>query len=301
VQVLVLQPFTPYSIHPNLHFNNFTKIANMSTYSVNVSDIAPSTTETQLHDFFTFCGKITSVQFDEKASPKSAAIHFEKPSAAKTALMLNGGTLDGAQLSVTSEVVHPDAEEEPHKPGTPLEQSDKPRAGIAAEYLARGYSLSDQILEHAIRLDNEKGISKRFLGYFQTLDTSLGAKALGPDQTISGKVTSTLQSAAQSATQQARSVDGQQPGIARSANDYYTSALASPLGQRVRDFYTTTSKQVHDIHEEARRIANENKNKATPPPAAGSASAEIPGASVPTGSEGEKQPEPTTGAAPTVV
>lgn len=36
---------------------------------------------------------------------------------------------------------------------------------------------------------------------------------------------------------------------------YYTKAFSSPLGQKVRDFYTTTSKQVLDIHEEASRIA----------------------------------------------
>jgi len=44
-----------------------------------------------------------------------------------------------------------------------------------------------------------------------------------------------------------------------SHSQYYTRALASPLGQHVRSFYTTTSKQILDIHEEARRISNEHK------------------------------------------
>ena len=35
----------------------------------------------------------------------------------------------------------------------------------------------------------------------------------------------------------------------------------SPLGQNVREFYTNTSKQVRDIHEEARRIADHEKNE----------------------------------------
>jgi hypothetical protein len=39
---------------------------------------------------------------------------------------LNGGTLDGASLTVTSDV--PDVEEPPRE-GSPLDQSDKPRAG----------------------------------------------------------------------------------------------------------------------------------------------------------------------------
>lgn len=60
----------------------------------------------------------------------------------------------------------------------------------------------------------EKGISKQFLNYFQSLDSSIGAKALGPDQTISGKVTSTIQTA----TQHARTVD-EQKGYSKVAGD----------------------------------------------------------------------------------
>jgi hypothetical protein len=221
-------------------------------FTVNVSGIAASTTKQHLHDFFTFCGTITDLDYNE--SSKSAVIEFQKPSAAKTALMLNGGALDGAHLNVYSDTVHPDEEEAPNVPGSPLDQSDKPRAGIAAEYLAKGYKLSDNVLQRAIQIDNEKGISKRFLNYFQSLDASIGAKALGPDQTISGKVTSTIQTA----TQHAKTVD-EQKGYTKVAGDYYTRALGSPLGQRVRSFYTSTSKQILDIHEEARRIADEHK------------------------------------------
>ncbi|KAI9454115.1 hypothetical protein F5148DRAFT_1277370 [Russula earlei] len=206
------------------------------SYTVNVSSLTPSTTEQQLHDYFSFCGS------DEAGSAKSAVIHFEKPSAMKTALMLNGSILGGGPLVVHSDAVHPDEElETAHVPGAPLDQSDKPRAGIAAEYLAKGYQL-------------RRGISSRFLNYFHSLDSSLGAKALGSDQTISGKVTSTIQSA----TQHAWTVD-EQKGYTKVAGDYYARALASPLGQRVRAFYTTTSKQILDIHEEARRITDEHK------------------------------------------
>jgi len=58
----------------------------------------------------------------------------------------------------------------------------------------------------------------------------------------------------------------------------------------VRRFYTSTSKQIHEIHEEARRIADEHKAAASSTQAAGSASAEISGA--PDAST-EKQPTPT--------
>ena len=47
--------------------------------------------------------------------------------------MLNGGTLDGLQLNVTSETVHPDVpekhDEHESAEAVPIEQSDKPRAG----------------------------------------------------------------------------------------------------------------------------------------------------------------------------
>ncbi|KAL0960879.1 hypothetical protein HGRIS_005893 [Hohenbuehelia grisea] len=185
------------------------------SYSVQVSGIAPATTEQHLHDFFTFCGTIKSIDHKEK----TATIHFEKASAAKTALMLNGGTLDGATLSVTSDLPLDDpAHDDAHPEGTPFDQSDKPRAGIAAEYLAKGYVLSDSVLQRAIEIDHKQGISKRFLSYFHSVDTALGARALGPEQTISGKVTSTVGAATQTATQQAKSLD-EQRGISKTAND----------------------------------------------------------------------------------
>jgi hypothetical protein len=166
--------------------------------------------------------------------------------------MLNGGSLDGSSLAVTSDVVHEDEEHHP-TPGI-YEQSDKPRAGIVAEYLAKGYKLSDQILERAIEMDSKQGISKRFLSYFHSLDKSVGERALGPDQTISAKVQSTIDTA----TTQARAMD-EQKGFSKIAHDYYIRAYSSPFGQKVKKFYTDTSKQVLDIHEEARRIANQEK------------------------------------------
>lgn len=86
-----------------------------------------------------FCGKIEKLDYSPSA--QSATVHFEKPSAAKTALMLNGGNLDGVSLTVTSEREHPDEPQNAHHDGH-IEQSDKPRA--ASDYrdrylLARGY------------------------------------------------------------------------------------------------------------------------------------------------------------------
>jgi hypothetical protein len=96
---------------------------------------------------------------------------------------LNGSLVEGSTLNVHSDAVHPDEEdsEAPHVPGAPLDQSDKPRAGskhlpvsftvakptcnclVAAEYLAKGYKLSDSILQRAIHLDCEFWTSCSFI------------------------------------------------------------------------------------------------------------------------------------------
>ena len=60
------------------------------------------------------------------------------------------------------------------------------------------FSLVRNITILMIILDKQ-GISKRFLSYFQNLDKSVGERALGPDQTISGKLQSTVGKAVQHA------------------------------------------------------------------------------------------------------
>jgi len=226
-----------------------------TTHSVQVSNVAATTTNDKLQDYFAFCGKITgiSVTTDASEKTKTAVISFEKATAAKTALMLNDGTLDNATITVTSETEHTD-EAPPTVPADyPIEQTDKPRAGIVAEYLAKGYVLSDAILQRAIEVDQKQGISTRFLSYLKHLDNTVGQKMFKPatdggtSPTVSSKFTATV-----------KSVD-EQRGIRKTATDYYSKALESPLGQRVFTFYSNTSKQVSDIHEEARRIANIHK------------------------------------------
>jgi len=264
-----------------------------ATHAVHVSNLSDTTTEKNLSDFFTFCGKIGSIDFD--AATKSATIHFENPSAAKTALMLNGGSLDGSPIAVTSEVEHEDAHSEDHHDETrPIQQTDKPRAAIAAEYLAKGYTLSDNILQKAIDMDQKQGISKRFLNYFRSLDTTLGQKLFGtkptePTVTEKGKeplvgetseagaasnlgrhptVSGKAQETVAGIREKARTMD-EQGGYTKSASDYYTKAIQSPFGQKVYAFYSSTSKQVLDIHEEAKRISADQKTTATPAPTVG--------------------------------
>ena len=66
-------------------------------------------------------------------------------------------------------------------------------------------------------------------------------------------------------------------------------AISSPFGQKVKEFYTTTEKQLRDIHEEARRIAETHK---------GASSATTAAASGQPGAEGHPASAPAAAPAP---
>lgn len=75
---------------------------------------------------------------------------------------------------------------------------------------------------------------------------------------------------------------------------YYSRAVQSPFGQKVFSFYTNTSKQIGDIHEEARRIADTHKT-------AGTGTNAEPAAPTTTATSGTDEKATGTTTAPTVV
>jgi len=228
-------------------------------YTVIVSNLAPSTTKEQLEHFFSFCGRISSIELEGG----EAKVHFIKESAAKTAQMLNGGVLDHSTISVTSndteapklaniKPISPSTTTAEEKHGDEIDQEDKPRTAIVAELLGSGYHLSDQVVHKAIETDSQYGISARFLPWFNSLTS---------------KVTQTVQPQVEKATQKVKEVDEKQ-GLSLKArasyiigSKYYTAALNSPVGAKVQAFYTTAAKQVHDVHEEALRISEAKKSE----------------------------------------
>ena len=46
---------------------------------------------------------------------------------------------------------------------------------------------------------------------------------------------------------------------------YFALALGSPVGSKVHSFYTSTTKHIHDIHGEARRLAGWDKKSTVEP------------------------------------
>lgn len=227
----------------------------MST-TVHVSNISPDISEHDVREFFSFCGKISSISVTpssgEPNSPKSATVTFEKETAAKTALLLDNTKLGSSNVHVeagqgidqlASGKTATSGGDSSGKDDEELAQEDKPRSRILAEYMAHGYSIGDKTLQRALDLDKQHGISSRFTAYLQQWDqkfhASDRAKSMDAAYGVSGRA---------------------QAGW-RGLQSYFEKAMNTPTGQRLRAFYTQTEKQVLDIHNEARHLAELRKQE----------------------------------------
>lgn len=226
----------------------------MST-TVHVKGISHQTSEKEVRDFFSFCGKISNLsvtpESDSAESSQSATVTFEKETAAKTALLLDNTQLGPAQVHVTAGQsldqaaggkTTGSAEESSDKDG--ISQEDKPRARILAEYLAQGYVVQDKAIERAIALDQQHGVSNRFMSTLQQFDSKYQASAK-------------VQAADQRFGVSATAMQGW-----RGISSYFEQASNTPTGQKVRAFYEQGSKQVLDVHNEAKHLAGLKKNSA---------------------------------------
>jgi len=224
----------------------------MST-TVHVKNISYQTSEQEVRDFFSFCGKITSISVtpvsNDPESTKSATVTFEKDAAAKTALLLDNTQLGPSSVQVSGapgfdDIAPGQTASEPAQGNGEIDQEDKPRSRIIAEYLAHGYVIGDQAVQKAIELDKKHGFSHRFTSALQNFDGRYHAtdKARSIDTTYS--------------------VTNKANAGWRSLSHYFEKAFGTPTGQRVRTFYTQSEKQAMDIHNEARRLANLRKSEA---------------------------------------
>jgi len=221
----------------------------MSASTVHVKNISSKTSVQEVKDFFSFCGKIASIEIKPEGGTQNATVVFEKETAAKTALLLDNTQLGSTQVQVSS-AVGASLDEGNHYPSSAerdtdeISQEEKPRSRIIAEYLAHGYAIGDQATQHAIDLDQKHGVSSKFLQTLHNLDQKYQA------------------------TEKAKTVD-QSYGVSQKANtlfsglnSFYEKAAGTPTGQKVVNFYTQTSRQVQDIHAEARRLAHIKKQQA---------------------------------------
>ncbi|KAK4195757.1 hypothetical protein QBC40DRAFT_288591 [Triangularia verruculosa] len=214
--------------------------------TVYVKNIASKTEDKEIKDFFSFCGKINSIDVTSEGETKSATVNFEKETAARTALLLNHTKLGTNEISVTGgsssddDAAH-DSSATDRSPDAGLTQEEKPRARVLAEILAHGYLVADTGLETAIQLDEKHGVTTKFINTVKQLDERTHA------------------------TDKAKAADASY-GLTARANSlltgltsYFEKAAQNPTGKKLVDFYTTSSKQVQDIHAEARRLADLKK------------------------------------------
>ena len=208
-------------------------------------------------DFFSFCGKISNLSItpvsNDANADKSATVTFEKETAAKTALLLDNTQLGKSQVHVTTAS---NIDQVATKAGAAassaaqtaedeLAQEDKPRSRIVAEYLAQGYVLSDKVIQNAIGLDQKHGISDKFTTALTNFDSKY-------------KVTDKSK-----AVDQKYQVTGKAWNAWGGLNHYFEQALETPSGQKVRQFYQQGQKQVIDVHNEAKRLADLKTGKDT--------------------------------------
>ena len=197
-------------------------------------------------------GKIATIDITTESDSKSATVKFEKDTAARTALLLNHTQLGGNEITVSSDekISTPPHEASTtaataeDRSGSPvLSQEEKPRSRILAEVLAHGYVVADQGLQKAIALDEQHNISSRFVSTLKQLDERTHAtdRAMAADASygITSRATTLL------------------TGL----GSYFEKARDTPTGKRIVDFYTTSQRQVQDIHNEARRLAELKKEE----------------------------------------
>ncbi|RYP69387.1 hypothetical protein DL771_006144 [Monosporascus sp. 5C6A] len=223
----------------------------MSANTVHVKGISAQTDDKEIKDFFSFCGKITKIQVKTSGeNTKEANVTFEKPTAAKTAQLLNNTQLGGAQITVTP-ADGSGNDDEQHQPTggngdrdtDEIAQEEKPRSRILAEYLAHGYVVGDAALQQAIELDAKHGVTERFR---KTL-TSLDQKYHATDRAR--------------ATDQSYGVSARVGSLFGGLSSYFEKATSSPTGKKLVQFYTDSQRQVQDIHAEARRLADLKKGE----------------------------------------
>ncbi|KAK3381682.1 hypothetical protein B0H63DRAFT_211954 [Podospora didyma] len=216
--------------------------------TVYVKNIAAGTDDKEVKNFFSFCGKITSLELTPDGATKSATVTFEKETAAKTALLLNHTKLGDTEISVTGGSSDSSSSDDEHtstqRDTDELTQEEKPRARILAEYLAHGYLVADTGLKSAIALDEKHGVSQRFLGTLQNLDTKLHAtdRAAAADQSYG--------------------ITNRANSLLTGLGSYFEKATHTTTGKKIVDFYTAGSRQVADIHNEAKRLAELKKQEA---------------------------------------
>lgn len=257
----------------------------MST--VIVSKVPQTISDQKLHEFFSFCGIVKSINLIEKTDKLGKyEVQFELEKALNTALLLNEAELDGVPILVEKSDSPPDYSAAAYKNESysgdnkiqssaaatgdskdsdastitgdskydDIAQEEKPKYAIMAQLLASGYTVSDNLIQKSIDVDKEKGYSSKFKNFLTSLDENY-IHSNKPDSTASkgiSKAQSTFGSFAKSFNES---------GYQKKLYHYYEKASNHPYGVKVHGFYKNLANDVRDVHLEAKRLSELKKEQ----------------------------------------
>lgn len=242
---------------------SFAKVAIPAEPTANlvvVHNIAHSSSEKTVKDFFLFCGKIKEFELtkDDEGTHKVALVHFERESAAKTAILLTNALIDESHITVEpyfKEVASSSSAEECTEPANG--QEHKIKTNIIVEILASGYKIQDHIIAKGLEYDAKYGVSSIVHGYLTRIQNNV--KAVDEKYHVYDTVT-----AKATEIDAKYDIQGKALNAAQTAQTHAKTALSTPTGQRVQEFATHTLAQIAAVHAEAKRIAAEKKEETTP-------------------------------------
>jgi len=243
------------------------------------SKVPASVTTEKLTNFFSFCGKVDSVTPQPDASSESSTyeIHFESPKALSTALLLNDAELDGVSIQVVEKPVdlkatagpppaYVEGENKPDLAGDnkvqstktgdeeydDISQEEKPKYAIMAQLLANGYVVSDKVINRAIEIDKKNGYSSRFHNFVTSLDEKYIHSQV-PGTTANKNLVSAQGKLSDLQTQLTNK-------YSKTLSKYFEKATSHPYGVKIHEFYKGFAKDVQEVHKEATRLAELQKN-----------------------------------------
>lgn len=224
-------------------------------YQVTATGLSSNITESQVVDFFSFCGKVNAVSIEDSqddSGTKTAKVTFDKAAAVKTAVLLGGSELGGSQVHITAD--EEALKEADESGGTPenagaqspqaktneedIGQEYKPRSAILAEYLSHGYVLGDKVISRGLALDEKHGIYNRFTHFLTNLDQKYHVRDRAEATDKAYGIRDNLQKQGDRLTR------------------YFDSAIQTPTGSKLHSYYTQLVKDVNAVHQEARRLAD---------------------------------------------
>jgi len=219
------------------HYTSATHMTNTEN-AILVTNLDQNVEKKQLSDFFSFCGRITSLTVRRKDDDAEAILFFESEAAAKTALLLTNALINDRPIIVQAYTEQKQQEhvEENQQIREDKEQGVEPTVFVSempkdditqrpatsnhrsatatlASLVAGGYILGVDALERARRIDQENNISRSV----SQGATQLKERARGLDEQY--KVSETAETTSRAMGEQWNSVD-QRYGVGETVGNW---------------------------------------------------------------------------------